>query len=161
MIRGLAVNPPDVGGTVPAVALAAPAPLPTLTLSPVLSSAQLSSSIALTWRALFGASAVRAVLEAWPAVRLSSFIRSPAHNAKVGGRANSYHLSGLAADFVVPASDRARFVGWLRMKFPRGCDIVDEGDHIHVEWTDVKGTPLAYIIAAAALVIVGAVVVTR
>lgn len=163
MVRGLVVSPPDLAGSssratlaLAPVAVTRTAPAPTLLAAPAL-----SSSSSLSWRAVFGASAVRAVLEAWPGVRLSSFLRSPAHNAKVGGRPNSFHLSGLAGDFVVPSADRSRFIAWLRATFGAGVDIADEGDHIHVEWTDVTVTPLARMLLAAAAAIVAVAVLTR
>lgn len=162
-MRGLVVSPPDLGGagTLTAVALS-PTPAPVIRAAPAsVVSPMLSSVVTFDWRAVFGASAVRAVLEAFPSVRLSSFIRSPARNAQVGGKAGSYHLSGLAGDFVVPVADRSRFVAWLRETFGAGVDIVNEGDHIHVEWTDVTVTPLARILLAAGVAIAALVVFSR
>lgn len=144
-MRGLIISPVlfDAGAAVvPA------APVASLRAAPALSSA-----IAFDWRAVFGASAVREVQREWPRARLSSFLRSPARNAQVGGRPNSFHLVGLAADFVLPAGESPAFVAWLRRRWPQAVDVVDEGDHVHVEWTRVRVTPLATMIGVAAAVV--------
>lgn len=143
----------DGAATVQAVAVPS---LPTLTAAP-----SLSDRVAFNWRAVFGASAVREILARWPSVVLSSFLRSPGRNAAVGGRPGSLHLVGLAGDFVVPARDRAAFLAWLRDRWPSGVDVVDEGDHVHVEFEAIEVTPLAVSLVAVAVVAVVAVVFSR
>lgn len=67
--------------------------------------------------------------------QVTSGTRSPGHNAKVGGQANSFHLTGQALDIaktagVTLAKIRKAFVS-------AGAQIVellDEGDHFHVAW---------------------------
>lgn len=159
-MRGLVINAPTSGARGAGAAIAAPAPVLT-PAAPAVLLAGPSSAVTLDWRAVFGASAVRAILAAWPAARLTSFIRSPATNARVGGRPGSYHLVGLAADFVLPAADRGRFLAWVRATWPAGMDVVDEGDHIHIEWEDVTATPLARNLGLAGLALVLAVLFIR
>lgn len=150
--RGLVVSPVlfdgATGAAAPIVVAAAPASL-------------FSDALTLDWRALFGASAVRHIQASWPQATLTSFVRSPARNARVGGRPDSLHLVGLASDFTIPARDRVAFLDWLRASWPAGADIVDEGDHVHIEWEAVRVTPLARIILGAVVVVVGAVLLTR
>lgn len=159
-VRGLVISPvldePAAAprGTAAAVAFAPVGVMPTLSAAP-------ASSSAIDWRAVFGASAVRAVLAAWPGAVLTSYLRTPARNAAVGGRVGSYHLVGLAADFVVPRTDRARFVAWVRATWPAGVDVVDEGDHIHIEWEDWAVTPLASMLLAGGLVLAGVLLFSR
>lgn len=143
----------DAAGAVQAVPAAS---LPTLAAAP-----SLSGRASWDWRAVFGASAVREILARWPGAVLSSFIRSPARNAAVGGRPGSLHLVGLAADFVVSARDRAAFLAWLRDRWPSGVDVVDEGDHIHVEFESLAVTPLSGALLAVALVAGALVLFTR
>lgn len=67
-------------------------------------------------------------------VAFSSTRRTPERNAKVGGTENSYHLKGEAADIPTAGMDRA-----TRQKVKEhwsslgSYDVIDEGDHIHVE----------------------------
>jgi len=60
---------------------------------------------------------------------VTSWYRSPARNASVGGVASSLHLYGLAIDYVPRrgawSSDSAR----LRAV---GLRVLNEGDHLHV-----------------------------
>ena len=56
-----------------------------------------------------------------------------AHNAKVGGVANSYHLTDQARDLVPPAGmSMAAFHTRLARAMP-GFDVINEGDHVHIE----------------------------
>lgn len=160
MSLGIGINPVSSSGKVKAAPVAVvKAPAPVL-LAPVVA-APASSSIAFDWRFIFGASAVRFILSMWPNVRLSSWVRSPARNAAVGGVSNSFHLVGLGADFVVPAAERAAFKSWLRERWPVAVDIVDEGDHVHVEWTRWDVTPLSDLLVASAAAIVAVLVAAR
>lgn len=60
----------------------------------------------------------------------TSVRRSPDKNAEVGGVTNSYHLTGQAADWVVPQQQKAQFMADARSN---GFEAIDEGDHIHIE----------------------------
>lgn len=62
--------------------------------------------------------------------QITSLTRTPEHNRKVGGVANSQHISGTGGDFVVPGSQKAAFIAAVRA---RGYEPIDEGDHIHVQ----------------------------
>jgi hypothetical protein len=65
--------------------------------------------------------------------RVTSATRSPAHNAEVGGVPNSYHLTGQARDVVPPQGVAlAAFADNLKRSLP-GYDVLNEGDHVHVE----------------------------
>lgn len=61
---------------------------------------------------------------------ITSLTRSAKRNAKVGGVANSQHLRGTAGDFVVPDAQKDAFKAEARA---RGYEVIDEGDHIHLE----------------------------
>lgn len=61
---------------------------------------------------------------------VTSRTRTPEHNREVGGVPNSQHLTGTAWDFVVPAEQKAAFKADARR---RGYQVIDEGDHIHLE----------------------------
>lgn len=52
------------------------------------------------------------------AVSLNSAYRNPAHNKKVGGVTNSYHLYGMAADIVVAGVPARNVYNYLTMKYP-------------------------------------------
>lgn len=63
-------------------------------------------------------------------IRPSSTTRSPQHNRNVGGVANSYHLTGEAADYPVPNQLKPQFMAQARSM---GYEAIDEGDHVHLE----------------------------
>lgn len=48
---------------------------------------------------------------------------------------NSLHYTGAAVDFVIgDAPNRSVFASELRSRLGRDYDVIDEGDHIHVEY---------------------------
>lgn len=63
-------------------------------------------------------------------VGISSWYRTPAQNAAVGGRPDSLHLQGLAIDLVGDDDELGQIEGIWRAI---GFDAVDEGDHLHIE----------------------------
>lgn len=68
-----------------------------------------------------------------PGINVTSRTRSPAKNAAVGGKPDSYHLTGQARDFTPPAGmNMAQLHAQLARAFP-GYDVINEGDHVHVE----------------------------
>lgn len=67
---------------------------------------------------------------AFPGTQITSRTRTPARNEAVGGVANSQHLTGTAADFVVPPQQRPAFIAQARQN---GFEAIDEGDHVHLE----------------------------
>lgn len=66
-------------------------------------------------------------------LRKSSGVRSPQHNAAVGGARHSYHLTGNAEDYVGDSDSMRAFHDNLKAsagdKLP---ELLDEGNHIHV-----------------------------
>jgi len=72
--------------------------------------------------------------ESVPGVGVNSRKRTAARNAAVGGVGDSYHLTDDARDFRPPQGmSMAQLAAQLRGKFGSGYDIIDEGDHVHVE----------------------------
>jgi hypothetical protein len=63
-------------------------------------------------------------------IQPTSTLRTPSHNAEVGGVPNSYHLTGQAADWAVPPAQKEQFI---REAQSRGYQAIDEGDHVHIE----------------------------
>lgn len=72
----------------------------------------------------------RSLAQQFPGTQISSLQRTPEHNAKVGGVANSQHIAGTAGDFVVPQAEKAAFIAGAKQ---HGYEAIDEGDHIHLE----------------------------
>lgn len=71
--------------------------------------------------------------------RVTSTYRSPAHNREVGGVTGSYHMrryadgSPMARDSVPPRGmSMAEYARILRAQNPH-LDVIDEGDHVHME----------------------------
>ena len=65
--------------------------------------------------------------------RVTSTFRTAAHNKRVGGVSNSYHLTGRARDSVPPPGmSMAEYAARLRASNP-GYDVINEGDHVHIE----------------------------
>ena len=64
--------------------------------------------------------------------RVTSMRRSVAHNRRVGGVANSYHLSGRAIDIARrPGVSHAQIAAALRSAGYHLVESLDEGDHSH------------------------------
>lgn len=71
--------------------------------------------------------------------RVTSTYRSQAHNARVGGVSNSFHMRrgpdgrALARDSVPPPGmSMAAYAALLRRQNP-DLDVINEGDHVHLE----------------------------
>lgn len=64
--------------------------------------------------------------------RVTSVHRTPAHNRRVGGVPNSYHLSGRAIDVARrPGVSHAQVAAALRAAGHNLVESLDEGDHSH------------------------------
>lgn len=63
--------------------------------------------------------------------KVSSTFRTPAHNAEVGGKPNSQHLTGNAMDVVFPNANAKRMAIDAARK--NGYQAIDEGDHVHFQ----------------------------
>jgi hypothetical protein len=68
------------------------------------------------------------------AIFINSGFRSFHVNAAVGGRFNSQHLEGKAADFIVPAMDLADVFNLIREDFQFDQLIFEFEKWIHVSW---------------------------
>lgn len=83
--------------------------------------------------------------------KITSMDRSKQHNADVGGVANSFHTRGLAFDSVPPkGTSMGAWKAELSGRMP-GWDVINEGDHVHVEPGSggTKANPLAGAFASA------------
>lgn len=69
----------------------------------------------------------------------SSVRRTPKGNEKVGGVANSDHLSGDAVDFMPPAGMSMRELEAEARKYFPGMYVLNEGDHVHVRIPGLNG----------------------
>jgi len=80
------------------------------------------------------ASAEQAILGSVPGTAVTSGQRSPEQNARVGGVPNSYHLTGEARDFRIPQGMApAAFAAQVKAQVGPGWDVINEGDHVHIE----------------------------
>lgn len=71
---------------------------------------------------------------------VTSGLRSPEHNAEVGGVPNSRHLTDQARDLVPPhGMTLAQLGDQVRQHVP-GAKVIVENDHVHVQW---GGAPAA------------------
>lgn len=68
-----------------------------------------------------------------PGERVTSTVRTPAHNRSVGGVPNSYHLRGLARDSVPPAGMSMNEYHRRLVAMNPHLEVINEGDHIHME----------------------------
>ena len=69
-----------------------------------------------------------------PGTRITSGYRTVGHNAQVGGVANSYHTTNNARDMVPPRGmSMAEFASKLKSNFGANYDVINEGDHVHIE----------------------------
>lgn len=76
------------------------------------------------------------------AVTFSTTYRCPHHNDEVGGKPNSYHQFGRAADFVLPSDLQGLYLyssgQWTNLAnaaTSAGADVNQgETDHVHAEW---------------------------
>ena len=64
---------------------------------------------------------------------VTSWIRTEARNKVVGGVADSFHVMGLAVD-IVPDDYNSETVEAIRQDCVRlGVQMIDEGNHLHIE----------------------------
>ena len=82
----------------------------------------------------YGSFFERIAAEAIPGIRVTSRKRTPQENALAGGVANSYHQTDDARDFAPPEGmSMKELAAALKGKFGSNFDVIDEGDHVHVE----------------------------
>lgn len=62
--------------------------------------------------------------------QITSELRSPEHNAAVGGVPDSQHIAGTAADFVVRPEQKPAFIAQAQAM---GYQAIDEGNHVHLQ----------------------------
>lgn len=70
-------------------------------------------------------------------VNLNSGYRTPPHNKKIGGSANSRHQYGMAADFWVKGVDASIVQEYLESKYPDKYGIGKAKNYTHI---DVRAT---------------------
>ena len=69
--------------------------------------------------------------------RVTSTLRSPEHNRRVGGVRNSWHLSGRAMDIArAPGVSHSMIAAELRRAGFHLMESLDEGDHSHFAFSD-------------------------
>jgi hypothetical protein len=73
---------------------------------------------------------VALLLQRYPG-SVTSWFRSPARNAQVGGVPNSWHLLGLAIDVVFDEETDTDRASGLALRL--GLEVHNEGDHYHFE----------------------------
>lgn len=86
-----------------------------------------------------GAQIEQTALGAVPGVVVTSRQRSPEKNRAVGGQSNSFHLTDQARDFVPPANMPMGVLATRLRKAMPGFDVINEGDHVHVEPSGSRG----------------------
>jgi len=69
-------------------------------------------------------------LEQFPGTIITSWFRTPAENAAVGGHPRSQHLVGWAFDAVPPEGQFGRLADALQRQ---GFETVVESDHVHAQ----------------------------
>jgi hypothetical protein len=75
-----------------------------------------------------------AIVQAFPGTQVTSRQRTPAQNQAAGGVPNSHHLTGNARDLVPPQGmSTSQFAATLKSQLPPGVEVIDEGDHVHIE----------------------------
>ncbi|MFC0304390.1 D-Ala-D-Ala carboxypeptidase family metallohydrolase [Rhizorhabdus histidinilytica] len=75
-----------------------------------------------------------AALDFVPGTIVSGRGRTPERNREVGGVPGSYHLTDQARDLQPPPGvPMARFHAELKQQFGPGFDVINEGNHVHVE----------------------------
>lgn len=93
-------------------------------------------------------------------IRVTSWYRTPEHNAEVGGVPNSFHLSGLAMDFGADTTS-AKISSFEKLT---GYQIVDERNtsspHWHVEY-DGPNKSIALAGGIALLVLILALILRK
>lgn len=76
-----------------------------------------------------------------PGAIVTSGARTPEHNREVGGVPNSFHVTDQARDLVPPRGmTMSQFYQTLKGSMP-GFDVINEGDHIHIEPQRRGGAP--------------------
>lgn len=87
-------------------------------------------------------------------VQVTSTVRTPEHNAAVGGVKNSEHQEayGFAVDMTPPAGmTTAQLTAKLKGSNLGAHQILNEGDHVHVGWAKSAGNPADSIMGAVNL----------
>ena len=71
-------------------------------------------------------------------VNINSAYRTPSHNTKIGGSANSRHMEGSAADFVVVGVAAKDVQAYLESILPNTGGIGKASDYTHVDTRETK-----------------------
>lgn len=97
-----------------------------------------------------GAQIEQTALGVVPGVVVTSRQRSADKNRGVGGQPNSFHLTDQARDFVPPANMPMGVLATRLRKAMPGFDVINEGDHVHVEPSGSRGSAGPNVIARGA-----------
>lgn len=74
---------------------------------------------------------------------ITSTMRTPEYNASVGGVPNSRHLTGQALDYRVRDLTPDQKSAIVEYYTSKGVEVIDEGDHLHVQMTGERNQPIA------------------
>ena len=66
-------------------------------------------------------------------VRITSGYRTPSHNAKIGGAANSYHIKGRAADIVIDGKSIAAVAAFAEAIGVGGVERNEDTNYVHID----------------------------
>jgi hypothetical protein len=73
-------------------------------------------------------------------LHINSGFRTKEHNRRVGGKEESQHLYGKAADIAVPMKDQGKFIELARQAGFKGIGVGGREGYVHVDVRDTEST---------------------